>query len=205
MASTRSSSARRARPASAANARRPGSCHGRDSAAPATRNAPMRPWLSSATNAACGRSRNAGSHTARRTANGSPYRVAARATAALSRSTATAPVRDHRTCFACAVATTVPSPNSAPSVGPPNAADRAASVAQRVSVASTQLGTTNVPGVRPGSRPPAKPKLTSPPTPRATSLAVATSAPAGPPPPTSTGRPRRRAMRASASRPVTTP
>ena len=55
----------------------------------------------------------------------------------------------------------------------------------------------------PGSNPPASPKLIRPEQPCSASVFAAASAPRGVPPPIATGQPRRRAMRASVTRPTT--
>ena len=139
---------------------------------------------------------------ARRTAP--PCVAATRATAPLSRSAAVAPVRWWRLRFSAALDMTVSAPSTTSSVTPPSIRDRSASVAWRSSPAMTAVGTMRAPGRSPGYSPPARPRLISAEAPSAMSKSAADCAPSVVPPPMATGKPSRRAMRASAARPTTT-
>ena len=152
-----------------------------------------------------GRSRPAGSRTARSTANGRPCAKAALATAPLSRSAAAAPVRSQASRLADRVAMISAVARINPPGVPKRPASSGATCQHSPASDTTVLGTISPPAGKSGDSPPASPKLTSARTPEAAKREAANSAPAAPPPPIATIAPKPRARCASASSPTTMP
>jgi hypothetical protein len=163
----------------------------------------MRPAGSSATSAAGGNALLAGSQIARSTANGTPNAPATAATAPLSMSTAAAPVSHPSRRFSVAVTMTRSIPRHRWPVSPPSRTLSDASVGHDRPSPTTSFATIKVPGGNDGSRPPARPKLTTPVAPESISWRTARAAPSVEPPPIATGQPNRRAILASAAKPTT--
>ncbi len=101
----------------------------------------MRPLPDSATSAARGRERPAGSHTARTAPTAMPRSRATRATAPLSRSIAAAPVSPNKRALAATVAAMDAPHSSASQVAPPKRARRAGSFGMRSPSTSSARGT----------------------------------------------------------------
>ncbi len=155
----------------------------------------IRPWLSTATRTSSGKGTSAASEMARMQTHGSRHSCAIAATAALSMSTAAAPVcAKARRLASTVVRTSLASASGAMQIGVRSSRQvesrsrQSRSSGRSPSTVTTDAGSRSVPADTVGSRAPAVPKLTSADAPRETRACAASVAARAPTPDTQINR-----------------